>query len=177
MHSIRICRPVFLCINPGDIGAVNKGDILTFLCSVFYAVHILMVEKLAPDVDGVKLSCVQFVVSGFISCILMFIFETPRLDSIRIALVPLLYSGIMSCGFAYTFQIVGQRYTEATIASLLMCMESVFAVLAAAIVLHERMTPRESLGCVIMFTAVVLSQLSDQIMTWISNKKAKRAEE
>ena len=161
----------FLCIDPSNVGAINKGDILAFICSIFYAVHILTVERISPVVDGVKLSCVQFIVSGTISCLLMFIFETPRIEAIRTAVIPLLYSGIMSCGFAYTFQIVGQKYTEATVASLLMCMESVFAVITAAIILHESLTWRESLGCIIMFAAIVISQVSDQLTLRLKRRK------
>ena len=153
----------FLCIDPNNLGAINFGDILTFICAIFFAVHILLVEKLAPDVDGVKLSCVQFFVSGTISCILMFIFESPDVGAIGTAIVPLLYSGVMSCGFAYTFQIIGQKYTEATVASLLMCMESVFGVLCGALILHETLTGREIIGCVIMFAAIIVSQVSDVI--------------
>ncbi len=153
----------FLCINPSDLGAINKGDILSFICSIIFAVHILLVEKFTPDVDGIKLSCVQFAVSGTISCILMFITESPRIEAITSAALPLLYSGIMSCGLAYTFQIVGQKYTEATVASLLLCMESVFGVLSGAVILHETLSGREIIGCVIMFAAIIFSQLSDII--------------
>lgn len=153
----------FLCIDSTGLGGINRGDVLAFICSIFFAVHILLIEKFAPDVDGIKLSCVQFVTSGVISCVLMFIFETPRIGAITDAIVPLLYAGIMSCGLAYTFQIVGQKYTEATVASLILCMESVFAVLAAAVILHEMLTGREILGCVIMFAAIILSQLSEYI--------------
>ena len=153
----------FLSIGPGGLGSVNRGDFRAFICAIFYAVHILLIEKFAPDVDGIKLSCTQFVVSGVITCILMFIFETPQMSAILTAIVPLLYSGIMSCGLAYTFQIVGQKYTEATVASLIMCMESVFAVLAGALLLHEVLSGREIMGCVIMFAAIVLSQLSEFI--------------
>lgn len=161
----------FLCINPNDLGAINKGDVLTFICSIIYAIHILLIEKFAPDLDGVKLSCTQFAVSGALSCILMFIFENPRVDAIMIALPALLYSGIMSCGLAYTFQIVGQKYTEATVASLIMCLESVFGVLAGAIILHEVLTGREILGCVIMFAAILLSQVSDLITEKFKQRK------
>jgi len=153
----------FLSIDPSDLGNINPGDVLSLICSVFFAVHILLIERFAPDVDGIKLSCMQFFVSGTISCILMFIFETPDIEAIGKAIVPLLYSGVMSCGLAYTFQIVGQKYTEATVASLLMCMESVFGVLSGALILHETLIPREIAGCVIMFCAIILSQLSDVI--------------
>ena len=162
----------FLCIDPANPGSVNRGDVLAFICAVFYGVHILLVEKLVPDVDGVKLSCVQFAVSGAISCVLMFLFETPQLPAIRSALLPILYSGVMSCGVGYTFQIVGQKYTEATIATLIMCLESVFGVLAGALLLNEILTVREVLGCEIMFVAIVLSQLSDMITEKLGKRKA-----
>ena len=155
----------FLSIGPGGLGSVNRGDIRALVCAVFYAVHILLIEKFAPDVDGIKLSFTQFEVSGVITCILMFVFETPQMSAIKTAIVPLLYSGVMSCGLAYTFQIVGQKHTEATVASLIMCMESVFAVLAGALLLHEVLSGREIVGCVIMFVAIVLSQLSELITT------------
>jgi len=153
-----------LCVNPNDMSNINKGDILAFICAIWYAVHILLVEKFASKTDGIKLSCMQFAVAGTISCILMFIFENPQIASIKSAILPLLYSGVMSCGIAYTLQIVGQKYTEATIASLLMCMESVFGVLAGAVVLNEKLRFLEIVGCVIMFTAIIISQLSETIM-------------
>jgi drug/metabolite transporter (DMT)-like permease len=153
----------FLCIDPGSNMRVNRGDLLALCCAVVYAVHILLVERFAPDVDGIKLSCIQFAASGTISCILMFIFETPRMSAILSVTVPLLYSGIMSCGLAYTFQIIGQKYTEATVASLIMCLESVFGVLGGALVLHELLTGREIMGCVIMFVAIVFAQVSEPL--------------
>jgi len=161
----------FLCIDPSNIQGINRGDILCFICSMFYAVHILLVERFAPDVDGIKLSCVQFIVSGSISCLMMFIFEAPQIAAIQNAIPSLLYSGVMSCGLAYTFQIVGQKYTEATVASLIMCMESVFGVLAGAVILHEVLSGREILGCVIMFVAIIISQLAENITAKL--KKAK----
>ena len=81
-------------------------------------------------------------------------------EMIGAAIVPLLYAGVMSCGIAYTFQIVGQKYTESTVASLLLCMESVFGALSGAVILGERLSGREILGCVVMFAAILLSQLS-----------------
>ena len=119
-----------------------------------------MIERFSAVCDGVKLSCVEFYTAGIISCILMFVFEKPEWASIKAAAFPILYSGIMSCGIAYTLQIVGQKYCEATIASLIMCMESVFAALSAAILIHERLAGREILGCSIMFTAIIISQLA-----------------
>lgn len=153
----------FLCFKPEDNFTMNKGDILALICSVFFTVQILCIERFAQECDGVKLSCVQFYTAGLISLVLMFIFNKPEWESIKKAALPILYSGIMSCGIAYTLQIVGQKYCEATIASLLMCMESVFATLSAAIIIHERLAGREIFGCVVMFAAILISQISDII--------------
>lgn len=152
-----------LCITPGDRGEVNKGDILTLACAVMYAVHILLVEKIAPSVDGIKLSFVQYAVSGIISVILMFIFENPVMSEIKECAFPIAYAGIFSIAAAYTLQIIGQKYTESTVASLLLCMESVFGVLCGAVILHERLTGREITGCVIMFAAIIIAQVSPLI--------------
>ncbi len=149
----------FISVKKGQLSEINKGDILALICAFFYAIQILCVEKYANEVDGVVLSCLQFFVGGVISIVLMFIFETPVIKDILAAGKPLLYSGIMSCGVAYTLQIIGQKYAEATIASLIMCTESVFAVISSAIILKEFMTTRETIGCAIVFGAVVLSQL------------------
>jgi len=165
----------FLCVNPADLGAVNRGDLLTVACAVVFAVHILLVERFAPECDGLLLSCVQFAVSGVLSCALMFLFESPDPAAIRAALMPLLYAGVMSCGVAYTFQILGQRYTEATVASLLMCTESVFGALTGALLLHERLSPREILGCAVMFAAILLSQLAEPITGRLRSRGKKAA--
>lgn len=161
----------FLCINPSDMSGLNKGDLLAVIGSVFFAFHILAVERFAPNTDGIKLSCIQFFVSGCITCILMFIFEHPQISAIRSAIIPLLYAGVLSCGLAYTFQIIGQKYTEATVASILMSMESVFGVIAGALILHEMLSHRELIGCIIMFAAIILSQLSGILTGKLKKKK------
>lgn len=153
----------FLCVHGEGFGGITKSDIFSLLCSVCYAVHILLIEKFAQDTDAVKLSFTQFTVSGIITCIIMFITETPTIPAIHESILPLLYSGVMSCGLAYTFQIIGQKYTESTIASIIMCLESVFGVLCSAVLLSKGLTPNEIIGCVIMFTAIIISQFSDRI--------------
>ena len=149
----------FLCIKPGETFDINRGDILAFVCAFCFAVHILLIERFTKTSDGVILSCTQFLVSGVISLVLMAVFESPSLPAIREASGALLYAGLFSSGIAYTFQILGQKYTDAVIASLLLCMESVFAVIAAFLVLDERMTLREGAGCLMLFTAVVAANL------------------
>ena len=157
-----------LCINPEDMTDINLGDILATICALFYSFHILLIENMNARaekeheiIDGVEISFTQFLISGTLTIILMFIFENPDINQILVAAKPILYAGIMSCGVAYTLQIVGQKYAEATVASLLMCMESVFAVITAALILHETMTLHEGLGCIIMFAAIILSQIAE----------------
>lgn len=159
----------FLCVRGEGFGGITESDIFSLLCSVCYAVHILVIEKFASETDAVKLSFTQFTVSGTITCIIMFIVETPTISAINASILPLLYSGVMSCGLAYTFQIVGQKYTESTIASIIMCLESVFGVLCSALMLKIGLSQNEITGCVIMFIAIILSQFSDKIQYWVKN--------
>jgi len=149
-----------LCVKGGDFASVNRGDLLALICAVFYAVHILCVEKLEGATDPLKLSAVQFFVTGVISCTLMLIFEHPDINAILSCWLPILYSGCLSCSVAYTFQILGQRYAEPTVASLIMCTESVFGVLCAAVFYMTMPSGRELAGCGVMFLAIVLSQLA-----------------
>ena len=162
----------FLCVSGVGFSAITKSDLFSLACAVFYAVQILIVEKVAEDSDPVKLSFIQFTVSGVITCILMLITETPTIEGIRESILPLLYSGIMSCGLAYTFQVVGQKYTESTVASLIMCLESVFGVLCSAVMLRVMLTGNEIIGCVIMLAAIVISQFSDKLEALFRKKKA-----
>jgi drug/metabolite transporter (DMT)-like permease len=150
----------FLSVSPEETG-LNFGDVLTFLCSLFFTVQIILIEKSGSETDGVKLSLLQFIVCGALSVVMMFLFETPKMDDILAAALPLLYAGVLSGGVAYTLQIIGQRNLDATVASLLMSMESVFAVLTAWLLIQEAMTPREIFGCVIMFVAIILAQLAE----------------
>ena len=105
------------------------------------------------------MSCIQFLVAGAIGIIGMFIFEEPKIDAILDCWLPILYAGVLSSGVGYTLQIVAQKDAEPTVASLLMSLESVFAVIAGAIILHESMSPRELLGCAVIFAAVIIAQL------------------
>ena len=114
--------------------------------------------KIITD-ELVKLSCIQFFVSGLLSGIVMFLFETPVMADILASWMPIVYSGILSAGIGYTLQIVAQKDTDPTSASLLMSLESVFALISGMIILHEMMTGREAIGCVLMFAAIIVAQL------------------
>jgi drug/metabolite transporter (DMT)-like permease len=146
-----------LCVKEGF--SIGRGDLLVILCAFGYAIHILVIDYFSPKADGVKLSCLQFFVAGVISIPFMAIFESINWTNVFACWLPILYSGVMSCGIAYTLQIIAQKYTEPTVASLILSLESVFAVIAGIILLSEQVSPRELLGCAIMFAAILLAQL------------------
>jgi len=147
-----------LCLS-GGLGQVYGGDLVVFGCAISFAVHIMCVDHFASSVDGVKLSCIQFFVCGTLSMVLMFIFEKLTLAGILAAIPYLLFIGIMSSGVAYTLQIIGQQYSKnPTVASIIMSLESVFAALGG-LLFGEVLSLREIIGCVIMFAAIILSQL------------------
>ena len=150
----------FLCIT--ESFSIGKGDFLIFLCALIFAVHILVIDYFSPKVDGVKMSCIQFFVCGILSLPFMFTIETPKAAAMTAAWMPLLYAGVLSCGVAYTLQILGQKNVNPAVASLILSLESCFSVLAGWIVLGERLSLRESAGCVLMFAAIILAQLPDK---------------
>ena len=152
----------FLCMTPGSI-SIQKGDVLTGLCAVAFSFHILIVDYFAPKLDGVKMSCVQFLTCGILASVGMVLFEQPTIEAVLAAWLPILYAGALSSGVAYTLQIVGQRGLNPTVASLLMSMESVISVIAGFVILKQALSVREMIGCVIMFCAIVLVQLPDKV--------------
>ncbi|MDO4519444.1 MAG: DMT family transporter [Eubacteriales bacterium] len=149
-----------LCIKDGF--SIGKGDILVFICAILFSLQILAVDHFSPKVNGVKLSCLQFLVCGVFSAIMAFIFETPNIHNILHAWQPVLYAGVMSCGVGYTLQIIAQKGMNPTVASLIMSLESCISVLAGWLLLNQNLSRRELLGCVIMFAAIVLAQLPER---------------
>lgn len=146
-----------LCIK-GDF-SLAAGDLLILVCAVCFAVHILVIDHFTAYCDGVKLSCLQFLFAGIISAVCMFLFEDVDFAAIWSCILPLLYVGIFSCGVGYTLQILAQKDSNPTVVTILLSLESVFAVIAGAIILHQQMTVREYIGCVVMFVAVILAQI------------------
>ena len=146
-----------LCIS-GDF-RLSRGDALVSACALFYTGHILSCDHFGKRGDPIVISTIQFVTATVISAVMAFITEEPSVEKMASALVPILYCGIVSGGIGFTLQIVAQRITEPTTASLLMSMEAVFAVIAGVVLLHERMSGREISGCIIMFAAIVLVQI------------------
>ncbi|MBQ7408847.1 MAG: DMT family transporter [Clostridia bacterium] len=147
-----------LCIH--EQVAFQKGDVLMIICAFAFAIHILIIDKYAPLVDGIRLSMIQFAFCAVISLILAFIFEKPNLNDILRGWLPVVYAGIMSAGVGYTLQIIGQKFVPSHIAPLLLSFESVFALLAGAVILKEKMILQEYFGCALVFIAVILAQIT-----------------
>lgn len=148
-----------LCIKQ-DIG-ISSGDLLVFFGAIFFAVHITVIDFFnEKNTDGVLMSCIQFFTAGLLMLICMFIFEKPTIPNIMGAGGTILYAGIMSCGVAYTLQILGQKHTNPTLATMLMSLESVFAALSGWLILGEKLSIKEFFGCVLIFAAVILAQLA-----------------
>jgi drug/metabolite transporter (DMT)-like permease len=156
--ALSVAGLYLLCMTGGDM-SINKGDLFTLACAVLFSVHIMVIDYFSPMVDGVKMSCIQFFICGVVSGVGMLLFETPHISQILAAWMPILYAGVMSCGVAYTLQIIGQKGMNPTIASLILSLESSISVLAGWLILGQKLSAREILGCVLMFGAIILAQV------------------
>ena len=154
---LALCGLYLLCIKDGL--SIEKGDIYVLVCALLFTLHILVIDYFSPLTDGVKMSCIQFFVCGICCGVFMLLFETPQITEILAAWQPILYAGVMSCGVAYNLQIVGQKDMNPTVASLILSLESCISVLAGWLILGQKLSRRELLGCVIMFSAIILAQL------------------
>lgn len=148
-----------LCVPQGAGFAIEFSDVLVFLCALVFAVQILIVDKYSPQVDGLKLSCIQFFVCGVISALLALIFDDISVRCIFAAYIPILYAGVFSCGVGYTLQIIGQKGLNPTVASIIMSLESSVSVIAAWLIQDKAMDIRQIAGCAVMFCAIILAQI------------------
>ncbi len=148
-----------LCIKQNESFYFEPQDILLFGCAIMFTLQILAVDRYSPKVDCVKLACIQFFVSGVLSAIPMFIFESPNIANMLNAWLPILYTGVLSSGVAYTLQIVGQKGLNPTVASIIMSLESAIAAIAGWIILGQSLSEREIIGCVVMFAAIIIAQI------------------
>ncbi len=158
--ALAVAGLYLLCMN--ESFTMSKGDFTVLVSAIAYAVHIMAVGHFAPKVDCVKLSCIQFLIAGTLCVICMFIFEDPNIDALLDVWLPIIYAGALSGGVGYTLQTVAQKWTKPSVASLLMSLESVFAVLAGAVLLFEIPAPKELLGCALMFAAIIIIQLPEK---------------
>lgn len=152
---------LYLLCMTDDFG-IGKGDILVLICSVLFSLHILVIDHFSPKVAGVKMACIQFLVCAVFSAVPAFLTETIRISGLLAAWAPILYAGVLSCGVAYTLQIIGQKNMNPTVASLILSLESCISVLAGWVILGQKLTAREMVGCVLMFGAIVLAQMPEK---------------
>ena len=162
--ALAVVGMYLLCMKDGSF-TIERADIMLLLCALAFSFHILVVDYFSPKVDDVKMSCIQFFVCGVLSAVGMLFTETPDISNIQAAWLPLLYAGLLSCGVGYTLQIVGQKGINPVIASLIMSLESVISALAGWVILGQVLSPKEILGCVLMFMAIIITQIP------IGNKK------
>lgn len=154
---IAIIGLYFLCMEPGEKFILQVGDLWLFACAILFALQILAVDIFAPNVDCLKLSSIQFITVGILSIIPMLL-EKPELGDIMSAWVSIGYAGFFSSGVAYTLQVVAQSKVKPALASLLMSFEAVFSVIFGFIILKERLTLWQGIGCLVMFAAIMLAQ-------------------
>lgn len=160
--AVAVIGLYLLCMN-GDSLVPETGDLLLLACSAVFSVHILLADHFAPQVDGVRLSAIQFLTCGVLSLIAAVMAgEIPTADALKAAWLPIVYAGVVSSGVGYTLQIIGQQYASPTLGSMAMSLESVFAVLAGAVLLGQIPSPREFVGCALMFAAIIAAQLSSR---------------
>lgn len=145
-----------LCMNGSTL---TVGDIQLIACSLLFACQMILVDHIGTRADAVRLSAVQFFVVGLIAALFAVIFESPTLDGVLTGWWTVLYAGILSSAVAYTLQIIGQQRTPATLASLVLSLESVVAVIASMIALSLYPTFPEILGMLLIFAAIVVSQI------------------
>ena len=165
----KVRRILWFCVALGVLGlyflcvledfTIGRGDFIMLFSALGFAFHILAINYFAPKVNGVQMSCLQFFVCGILSLATSLAIESPELHNILISWFPIVYAGAISCGIAYTFQILGQKHTDPTVASLILSLESVFAVICGILILNEALSLREFAGCALMLAAIVLAQL------------------
>ena len=150
---------LYLLCMPEGAFVLALGDLLVLICAILFSLHILVIDYFSPKGDGVVISCIQFFTCGILTGVVMIFTETPTIGNILDAKWAILYAGVLSSGVAYTLQVVAQKNVNPTVASLILCLESVVAVLAGWLILGQSLSTREIWGCVLMFVAIVLAQL------------------
>ena len=147
-----------LCVQTFGSFSVNKGDVLMIISSLFFAIHILVIDKFVSHTDPIRMSCIQFFICAIVCLVCAFIFEQPNLSSIFDAWFAIFFAGVLSAGVGYTLQIVAQKNIPAHITPIIMSLESVFSLIAGVIVLNEKMSWQERIGCILIFIAIIVAQ-------------------
>ena len=160
--SVLLAVAGLYCLSCVGVTSISTGDLLLLGCAFMFAVQIIFVDIFAVSVDPLRLNAIQALVCAVLSGIVMFITEEPSWKTITVCWLPLCYAGFLSMGAAYSLQIIGQQHLQPAPASLIMSLESVFAILCGCLILDERPTKWEILGCILVFVAVILSQLPEK---------------
>lgn len=155
---------LYLLCMTDDSFAIGAGDLLVLACAFSFSLHILVIDRYAPFVDAIRMSCLQFFVGSVWGMLMMLLFEPPTLQGMINAVWAILFAGVMSNGIAYTLQVVAQKGVNPTLASLIMSLESVVGVLAGWLILGQALTLREIAGCTVMGVAIVLAQLPSSLL-------------
>ena len=165
-----------LCIKAGEgFGTIGYGDLLMLLAAALFSIQILSVNHFVCFLDGVKLAFWEMFFEALIATVPMIFFDRPTFTQIQNALPAILYAGVMSSGVAYTLQIVGQKDLDPSIASLAMCLESVFGAIGGWLILSQRLSLREIMGCALMFLAIIISELPDSVFSKITGHSRKKS--
>lgn len=159
--AVAVVGLYLISVKPGEGGGISIADVLLILCALFFSIQIMTVDHFSAKVDGLTLSCTEFLTAALVSFIFMLFTEHPDISVINQNWGAIMFSGILSGGVAYTLQILGQKYTQPVVASLIMSFESVFSALSDWIIRGNALNPRELAGCAAMFAAVILAQLPE----------------
>ena len=160
-HFIAVALIGMYLLSIGEGFTISSGDLYLILCALLFALHIMVIDKTGKDTDGIVLSFFQFLTAGILAGIGM-IFEKPQLSSLLEAWLPIVYAGAFSCGVAYTLQVVGQRYVRPSRAVFALSLESVWAAIGGAVILSEKLSAKELIGCALVFAAVLVAELAPQ---------------
>ena len=150
-----------LCIK-GDF-SINKGDLMAMVCSILFAIHILLIDNGANKLDSIIFCTTQYVVCAIVTTILMFIFDRPiNIEGVKASLIPLIYTGCLSSAVCITLQVEAQKHMNPTLASLILCLEGVFGAIGGWLILGQTLSTKEFFGCAIIFVAIIISQINNE---------------
>ena len=150
-----------LCIK-GDF-SINKGDLMALVCSILFAIHILLIDNGANKLDSIIFCTTQYVVCAIVTTILMFIFDRPiNIEGVKASLIPLVYTGCLSSAVCITLQVEAQKHMNPALASLILCLEGVFGAIGGWLILGQTLSTKEFFGCAIIFVAIIISQINNE---------------
>ena len=169
--SLRTCFAVYIalvgfvlmCLKEGM--SVSRGDAIVLYSAVAFSFHIVFVDRYCKNTDPQKLTFLQFATCAVLGIPAMAINGFPTAEVVSASILPILYIGILSSGVAYTLQVFGQKRVESSIATLIMSLESVVALIGGMMILDEQITLKELFGCILVLVAVFVAKNKDRRRT------------